>query len=655
MISDITVLSGGMGGARFLQGLLHGIERGSLPGVSPDARVTVVANTCDDWWVHGLKVCPDLDTVMYTLGDGIDLERGWGRRAETWSAKEELAAYGVEPTWFGLGDRDIATHLVRTQMLDAGYPLSQVTTALCRRWLTPRYGDRLTLLPMTDDRVETHVAVADPGAPSGTRVVHFQEYWVRLRAEVPAETVVFVGLDRATPAPGVLDAITGADLVVLPPSNPVVSVGTILGVPGLRDAIRTTQARVVGLSPIVGASHVRGMAAQMLTSIGVEASAAGVGLNYGARSNGGVLDGWLVDQGDADQVARLEAAGLATAAVPLMMTDHDATAAMAAAAVAPGAVMAGSLSVLAPDGVPEVAPGDDLAAVLLRALEPDRVADGDVLVVTSKVVSKAEGRVVEGAREEWVERETVRLVAVRGATRIVRNRLGLTMAAAGIDASNVAAGSVVLLPEDPDASARALRRAVAERTGANVGVVVTDTAGRAWREGQTDIAIGAAGITVLESFAGRVDAHGNELAVTAPAVADEIASAVELAQGKLGGRPFAVVRGRADLVLPAGEDGPGATTLVRADGADLFGYGAREAVLRAVGGQPADRAPFGAPVGADELVAALSRAGIAGHLHAAGDVVVPGDRRAAVDIVAFAHGWSATESGTDLRLRPVSP
>ena len=158
-MQNITVLSGGMGGARFLQGLLHGITTGRLPGVASDARVTVVANTADDLWVHGLKVCPDLDTVMYTLGDGIDPERGWGRRDETWSTKDELAAYGVEPTWFGLGDRDIATHLVRTQMLDAGYPLSQVTEALCRRWLAPRYGAGVTLLPMSDDRVETHVIV----------------------------------------------------------------------------------------------------------------------------------------------------------------------------------------------------------------------------------------------------------------------------------------------------------------------------------------------------------------------------------------------------------------------------------------------------------------------------------------------------------------
>jgi LPPG:FO 2-phospho-L-lactate transferase len=333
-LDRITVLSGGVGGARFLQGLLHGLRTGAVPGGSAGTEVTVIANTADDWWIHGLKVCPDLDTVMYTLGDGIDHERGWGRREETWSAKTELEAYGVEPTWFGLGDRDIATHLVRTQMLEAGFPLSQVTEALCRRW---QPGVRL--LPMSDDRVETHVAVADPDSPSGRSVVHFQEYWVRLRAAVPAEAVLVVGQETATPAPGVLDAITDADLVVLPPSNPVVSVGTILGVPGVRDAVRATQAPVVGLSPIVGGAPVRGMAAQLLTGIGVGVTAGAVGVHYGARSSGGVLDGWLVDERDADQLPALEAAGIRAAAVPLMMTDHDATAAMAAAAadqVGPG-------------------------------------------------------------------------------------------------------------------------------------------------------------------------------------------------------------------------------------------------------------------------------------------------------------------------------
>ena len=330
---EITVLSGGVGGATFLRGLLHGVRRGELPGVDRDAVITVVANTADDIWLHGLKICPDLDTVMYTLGDGIDPERGWGRRDETWSTKEELAAYGVEPTWFGLGDRDLATHLVRTQMLSAGYPLSQVTEALCRRWLAPVHGDGLRLIPMSDDRVETHIAIADSESPSGRRVVHFQEYWVRLHAEVPAEAVLVVGLEESSPGPGVIDAITDADLVLVPPSNPVVSVGTILGVPRVREALVATRAPVVGLSPIIGGTHVRGMAHQMLTSIGVEVSAAGVGLHYGARSAGGVLDGWLVDTVDEADVARVREAGIACAAVPLLMTSPEATAAMASAAL----------------------------------------------------------------------------------------------------------------------------------------------------------------------------------------------------------------------------------------------------------------------------------------------------------------------------------
>jgi LPPG:FO 2-phospho-L-lactate transferase len=324
----VTVLSGGVGGATFLRGLLHGVRRGELRGVDPDAEVTVIANTADDIWLHGLKICPDLDTVMYTLGNGIDPDRGWGRRDETWSTKEELAAYGVEPTWFGLGDRDLATHLVRTQMLDAGYPLSEVTEALCRRWQPD-----VRLLPMTDDRVETHIAIADPDSPSGRRVVHFQEYWVRLHAEVPAEAVLVVGQEESSPGPGVIDAITDADLVLVPPSNPVVSVGTILGVPRVREALVATRAPVVGLSPIIGGTHVRGMAHQMLTAIGVEVSAAGVGLHYGARSAGGILDGWLVDTVDEDDVARVREAGLACAAAPLLMTSPEATAAMASAAL----------------------------------------------------------------------------------------------------------------------------------------------------------------------------------------------------------------------------------------------------------------------------------------------------------------------------------
>jgi LPPG:FO 2-phospho-L-lactate transferase len=186
---------------------------------------------------------------------------------------------------------------------------------------------------MSDDRVETHIVIDDPDEPSGHRAVHFQEYWVRLRAEVPARAVVPVGLDASTPGPGVLEAITGADLVVLPPSNPVVSLGTILGVPGVRDAVRATAAPVVGLSPVVAGTHVRGMAAQLLQAIGVPVGAAGVAEHYGARSAGGVLDGWLVDTADAADVPHVERAGIACRAVPLMMTDLDATAAMAAAAI----------------------------------------------------------------------------------------------------------------------------------------------------------------------------------------------------------------------------------------------------------------------------------------------------------------------------------
>ncbi|MFF0297858.1 2-phospho-L-lactate transferase [Kitasatospora sp. NPDC004614] len=313
----ITALAGGIGGARFLRGL--------RAAVSPTDEITVIGNTGDDIHLYGLKVCPDLDTVMYTLGEGIHEEQGWGRRDETWSIKEEMKAYGVGPEWFGLGDRDFATHIVRTQMLGAGYPLSAVTEALCDRW---QPGVRL--LPMSDDRVETHVRITDADGP---RVVHFQEYWVRLHAAVDAEAIIPVGADTAKPAPGVLEAIAGADLVVLPPSNPVVSIGTILAVPGIRQAVAGANAPVMGLSPIIGGAPVRGMADKVLAAVGVETSAAAVARHYGSRGNGGLLDGWLVDSSDAAAVAEVEAAGIACRAVPLLMTDVDATAEMARAAL----------------------------------------------------------------------------------------------------------------------------------------------------------------------------------------------------------------------------------------------------------------------------------------------------------------------------------
>jgi LPPG:FO 2-phospho-L-lactate transferase len=305
----IVALAGGIGGARFLRGLRH---------AAPEADITVVGNTGDDISLFGLRVCPDLDTVMYTLGGGIDEDQGWGRADETFTLREELAAYEVGPTWFTLGDRDFATHIVRTQMLDAGYPLSAVTQALCDRW---QPGVRL--LPMTDDRVETHVVVEDA---EGRRAVHFQEWWVRLHAEVPAQSIAAVGADDSKPAPGVLEAIEAADLVILPPSNPVVSVGTILAVPGIRDAVAAKT--VVGVSPIIGGAPVRGMADACLTAIGVETSARAVAEHYGPD----LLDGWLVDTADADTAGDLD--GIAVRARPLLMTDLEATADIARAAMA---------------------------------------------------------------------------------------------------------------------------------------------------------------------------------------------------------------------------------------------------------------------------------------------------------------------------------
>ncbi|GAA1406898.1 2-phospho-L-lactate transferase [Kitasatospora putterlickiae] len=310
----IVALAGGIGGARFLRGLREAI--------GPEDEITVIGNTGDDIHLYGLKVCPDLDTVMYTLGGGIHEEQGWGRTDETWSIKAEMKEYGVGPEWFGLGDRDFATHLVRSQMLTAGYTLSQVTEALCVRW---RPGVRL--LPMSDDRVETHVRITDD---QGTRAIHFQEYWVRLHAAVDAEAIVPIGADTAKPAPGVLEAIAAADVILLPPSNPVVSIGTILAVPGIRAAVAAASAPVVGLSPIIGGAPVRGMADKVLAAIGVEATADAVALHYGSE----LIDGWLVDTADEAAVAAVEAAGIACRAVPLLMTDVAATAEMARAALA---------------------------------------------------------------------------------------------------------------------------------------------------------------------------------------------------------------------------------------------------------------------------------------------------------------------------------
>jgi LPPG:FO 2-phospho-L-lactate transferase len=317
----VTVLVGGVGGARFLLGVQRLLGLGQFAehatGAPGDHELTGIVNVGDDAWMHGVRICPDLDTCMYTLGGGIDPERGWGHRDETWHAKEELARYGVQPDWFGLGDRDLATHLVRSQMLRAGYPLSEVTEALCKRWAPDA-----RLLPASDDRSETHVVITDP-ADDTQRAIHFQEWWVRYRAQVPTHSFAFVGADKATAAPGVADAIATADVVFLAPSNPVVSIGAILAVPGIRAALRTTPAPVIGYSPIVAGKPLRGMADECLSVIGVDTTSEAVGGYYGARSDTGILDGWLVHDGD-----RAEIGGVQVRSIPLLMTDPEATAAM---------------------------------------------------------------------------------------------------------------------------------------------------------------------------------------------------------------------------------------------------------------------------------------------------------------------------------------
>jgi LPPG:FO 2-phospho-L-lactate transferase len=302
----ITVLAGGIGAARFLRGLL---------AAAPNATITVIGNTADDITLFGLRVCPDLDSVMYTLGGGSDEEQGWGRAGETHRIGDELAAYGAGPSWFTLGDLDFATHILRTQLLAEGKPLSEVTRVLCERW---RPGVRL--LPMSDDRVETRVKIND-------QLIHFQEWWVRLHAAVPAEAITPVGAEAAAPAPGVLEAIADADFVLFPPSNPVVSIGPILAVPGIRAAVSAKT--VVAVSGIIGGAPVRGMADACLTAIGVETSAAAVAAHYGPE----LINGWLVDEQDKAAVDDPALAGIAVRALPLYMRDVPTSAAIAQAAI----------------------------------------------------------------------------------------------------------------------------------------------------------------------------------------------------------------------------------------------------------------------------------------------------------------------------------
>lgn len=313
----ITVLSGGVGGAKFAQG---------VELVAP-AAPSLIVNTADDFWFSGLRVCPDLDSVMYALAGVGDTAQGWGRADESTRVQGELNAFGAGWPWFTLGDLDLGTHIARTGWLTEGLTLSGITQRLCERFQLSS-----AVLPMTNDVVETIVHTADPEHPQ----LHLEEWWVRFRAQIPAERFEFVGADAAQALPAALEAIRTADVVLIAPSNPVVSIGPILALPAYRQALAETQAPVIGVSPIIAEAPVRGMAAQCLSAVSVPCSAIGVAQQYGARSSGGLLDGWLVAEEDAAQVSVLEGLGLRAAAAPLWMLtpEHSADIVRAALALA---------------------------------------------------------------------------------------------------------------------------------------------------------------------------------------------------------------------------------------------------------------------------------------------------------------------------------
>jgi LPPG:FO 2-phospho-L-lactate transferase len=295
----VTALAGGIGAGKFLRGLVRAV---------PPRDVTAIVNTADDVAMHGLHVSPDLDSVTYWLGDVFDGERGWGRRGETFRATEELRAFGAPDSWFNLGDLDLATHLFRTRLLADGATLSEVTARV-----TARFGVAARLLPMSDDPVTTRVTVVADGEELD---LHFQEYWVKRHARDDVKALRYEGAGDARPAPGVLEAIRGADALVICPSNPVASIGPILAVPGVRDALAGHRAHVVGVSGIVGGAPLAGMADRLMPVAGVEVTAAGA-----AECYRGLLGAWVIDEVDRGLLPRIEATGVRAGATDTIMTD----------------------------------------------------------------------------------------------------------------------------------------------------------------------------------------------------------------------------------------------------------------------------------------------------------------------------------------------
>lgn len=304
----VVALAGGIGGARFLGGLQ----------LIDNLEISVIINNGDDIDMHGLRICPDLDSVIYNLAGESDLVRGWGRKNETWVVQQQLAHYLGEEQWFNLGDKDYATHIYRTNLLNSGVALSEIVKLQCAKW-----GINLNLMPATNDFVQTQVHLID-----GTQI-HFQEWWVKHRAALPAVGFELIGAESAKPAPGVLAAIAQADLIILPPSNPIVSIGMILRIPGIRAAIMAAGAPVVGVSPIIGDNPVLGMADKCLSALGLETSATGVAQQYGD-----LLDSWLIADSDDDQVSAISNLGIKCESAPLLMTNDLAAKEIAVRAMA---------------------------------------------------------------------------------------------------------------------------------------------------------------------------------------------------------------------------------------------------------------------------------------------------------------------------------
>jgi LPPG:FO 2-phospho-L-lactate transferase len=306
----VAALAGGVGAGKFLRGLVR--------LVAPE-DLTVIVNTGDDVRIHGLHVSPDLDSVIYWLAGVADRERGWGRAGETFRTTEELRRFGAPDSWFSLGDSDLAVHLFRSELLERGSSLSAVTAEVARRFEV-----NARIIPMTNDPVETRMEVVDEGGQAMD--LHFQEYGVKRGARDEVKAIRYVGAESAHPAGGVLDAIKEADAFLICPSNPVASIGPILAIPGIRDALAEGRNRAAGVSPIVGGAPVRGMADKLLPAVGVEVSAAGAASCYR-----GLIRGWVIDELDRSLAGTLEQQGFDVVVVPTLMVDDDAAEVLARA------------------------------------------------------------------------------------------------------------------------------------------------------------------------------------------------------------------------------------------------------------------------------------------------------------------------------------